>query len=90
MLLSGINIVSADSYFIKLTDQEDVYVHPVNVYAPVLEEGKSEDTFLIKEGVQGAGIWSKSNAELFIKESGADNLEIVSVRSVLGEDGSSN
>jgi hypothetical protein len=84
MLLSGMNIISVDSYFIKLTDQEDVYVHPVG------ELSSTEDAFVIKEGVKGAGIWSKSNAERFIKESEADNLEIVSVRSILGEDGSSN
>ncbi|MBK7362929.1 MAG: hypothetical protein IPJ01_11595 [Micavibrio sp.] len=83
-------MISEDSYFIRLKDQEDVYVHPVDVYAKIEEKNKEEDTFLIKEGVQGAGIWSKSNAERFIKESEADNLEIVSVRSVLSEDGSFN
>jgi len=77
MLLTTLNL--DDSYFIRLTDQEDVYVHPVGE----LSKSEEEDAFLIKEGVKGAGTWSKSNAERFIKESGADNLEMVSVKSVL-------
>lgn len=84
MLLSGMNIMSEDSYFIRLTDQEDVYVHPIG------DITNTEEAFVVKEGVQGAGIWNKVNAERFIKESEADNLEMVSVRSILIEDGSSN
>jgi len=82
MLLKGLNPISEDSYFIKLTDQEDVYVHPIG------DISNTEEAFVIKEGVQGAGIWNKVSAERFIKESEADNLEIVSVRSILIDDGS--
>ena len=80
MIFKGLNSISEDSYFIKLTDHENAYVHPVG------EITSTEDAFLVKEGLKGAGIFNKANAERFIQESEADNLELVSVRSVLGTD----
>jgi hypothetical protein len=85
MELKGINSIGDDSYFIRLSDKNDVYLHPDKSLETAEEVG-----YKLIEGTKGAGIWKKQQALNLIMESGASNLEIVKTRDVLGNDSSLN
>lgn len=63
-------------YFIRLSDNKKSFVHLQNPYKPASD-------YILKEGVKGACLWEKENAENFIKESGANNLETVKASELL-------
>jgi hypothetical protein len=83
-IFKGINAIGDDSYFIRLKDNKDTYVH--------YESQDSKNmTYRLKEGLNGAAGWHKKEGENFILESGADNLELVKISDILGKnDGSLN
>ncbi len=81
----GLNSIGDDAWFIKLTDQENYFIHFEGedkvgenvVYAP-------------KPGPEGAAIFKKGTGLRFIRESKYDNLTLVKVKDVLPNDGSLN
>ncbi len=80
---TNLNAIGADSYFIRLKDQQVYFLH--------LEgESKEEYDYMVKPGTVGACIFHKEQGEEFIKTSGYDNLELVKVLEVVGNDGSLN
>lgn len=83
ILIKGINAIGDDAYFIRLKDNKETYVH----YESQDSESK---TYRLKEGLKGAAGWHKKVGEIFIKESKDDNLELVKVSDILGNDSSLN
>ncbi|MDX2248241.1 MAG: hypothetical protein SF052_15770 [Bacteroidia bacterium] len=83
MILTGVNSLSADSYFIRLSDNKKYYIHPGKTIG-------DETEYLVKEGAVGAAIWRKAQAEEFINFTRANNLELVKVSDLLGNDGTLN
>jgi len=68
-------LIGSDSYFIRLTDAPNTYMHPI-------PEG-----YKLSEGIIGAAIWTQSNAKQFIrqlkKERGIINLEMVKAKPLI-------
>ncbi len=83
--LYGINSIGDDAYFIRLNNDIDNFVHP-----EASLETKDEVGYVIKASCVGAAIFTKKVAKNFIMASGADNLEMVKVKDILGNDNSSN
>ena len=83
--LKGINSIGDDSYFLRLTDRPDHFIHP----DPSLET-RDEAGYRVNKGAEGAAVFHKAQAKNFIKMSGAPNLEMVRVKDVLGNDNSTN
>ncbi len=83
----GLNYISADSYFIRLKDNKDWFIH---FEGDNPENPKQEVIYRVKEGAKGAGVFHKEQGSNFIIMEGADNLELVKVTDVLGNDGTLN
>lgn len=81
----GMNSIGDDSYFLRLKDKPDHFIHP----DPSLET-KDEVGYRVVQGEKGAAIFHKKQADNFIKESGANNLEMVRVKDILKNDNSGN
>ena len=83
IITKGLNSISKDSYFIRLIDDKEYYMH--------LEEDNDDNyVYNVKKGTVGACGWHKKEGEEFIKMSGRTNLELVKVLEILGNDGSLN
>jgi len=87
MVIKGMNSIGDDSYFIRLKDNKENYIHfggdnPSNP--------KEEVAYVVKKGLIGACGFHKVQGENFIKMSGADNLELVKMSDVVKDDGTSN
>ncbi len=83
MLTKGLNSLPLDTYFIRLTDNKEFYIH--------LDEHNADNyVYKVKKGLEGACGWSKVNGEKFINDSGKGNMELVKVLEVLGNDGTLN
>lgn len=82
----GINTIGEDAYFIRLSNLKNHYIH----FEGDNPKDESEVVYRVKEGTKGACVWRKKEGEEFIKYTGKNNLELVSVKSVLGNDGSLN
>ena len=67
-----------ESYFIRLIDDKECYVHIVKS-----QTKGAEDEYIIGKGVAGACLFTEENARLFIQYSGASNLEMVLIKTVL-------
>lgn len=67
-----------ESYFIRLKDDKDCFVHVVKS-----TDNANEDEYIIGKGVAGACLFTFDNATLFIQHAGASNLEVVLVKTVL-------
>lgn len=83
-MIKGLNSIDANSYFIRLTDKKNHYLHYV---------GENEDGDLkyeVKEGYSGACVWHKLHGELFIFQSRIPNLELVKVTNIIPNDGTLN
>ncbi len=79
----GMNSISLDSYFIRLTDKKNFYMH--------LEEDNNDNyVYKVKEGTVGACGWHKKEGEEFIRMHGYTNLELVKMLEILGNDGTLN
>ena len=78
MIYKGANSIGSDAYFIRLTDNKEYFIH-IN-----------EDGYIVKLGMIGACIWHEKEGKKFIKESRANNLELVKVQEILTNDGSKN
>lgn len=63
-------VLPDDAYVIRLTDHPDIFVH-------VEKETDKEITYMPKDGIAGAAIWTHKMAKRFIKKTGADNVEAV-------------
>ena len=85
MIYQGSNAIGDDTYFIRLKDNRGFYLHP----DPSLTNSK-EIGYTVREGIKGAGGWTKQNAIALIISIGAKNLEIVKVTDIIGKDHSSN
>lgn len=84
MRVVGVNNIGDDAYFIRSTDYDDYYLHPVGEFAETL-------TYRLSPGALGAAIWEIEKAVEFIKISGVNNIEPIKVSLVLGNaDGSAN
>lgn len=79
--MSEKNSTPADMYFIRLSDNKSAFLH----YEGESKEDTDKVSYRIKESVEGACIFRKENAQNFIRESGASNLEAVPVSEILGE-----
>ncbi|MBY0485926.1 MAG: hypothetical protein K2P85_01845 [Flavobacteriaceae bacterium] len=64
-------------YFIRLSDNKESFVHIENTFKFM------EANYVVKHSKIGACIWEKEKAEMFIKEAGADNLEMVKASELL-------
>jgi len=88
----GLNSIDKDSYFIRLSDKKDHFIHfegdnpndrldkfnPMSKYPPV------GVTYRVIKGEKGACIWHKKEAEKFIESVfGRQNIEMVKVTDVL-------
>ena len=83
IITKGMNSLPLDSYFIRLSNDKDQYIH--------LEEDNDDNyVYKVKKGTTGACGWHKKEGEEFIKMSGYPNLELVKVLSILGNDGTLN
>ncbi len=82
-ITKGLNYISPDSYFIRLTTDRNQYVH-------LEDESKENYTYMIKGGTAGACLWHKEQGETFIKNSGYTNMELIQALKVLGNDGTLN
>lgn len=82
----GLNKIGNDAYFIRLKDKPNFYIH----FEGDNPKNQSEVVYRVNEGSKGACVWHKKQAEEFIKYTGKNNLEFVSVKSVLGNDSSFN
>lgn len=83
MILQGLNSIGDDSYFIRLTNKKEFFIH-------LEREDDKECVYIIREGVAGACIWSKKDGEGFINKCNGSNLELVKVTKILENDGSLN
>ncbi len=82
-IVEGLNAVGSDSYFIRLKDNKEYFMH--------LDEDNKEDyVYAVKLGTVGAAIFHKEQGEGFIKSSGYTNLELVKVLEIVRNDGSLN
>lgn len=79
--LKGVNSIGADSFFIRLKDKADFFVH----YEGVNPSNNSEVVYLIRQGAVGACVWKKDKGLAFITHSGASNLELVPVKEVVSD-----
>lgn len=70
------NLIKKNAYFIRLTDNKNYFIHFENETSKKLE-------YVVKEGNIGAAIWKETEGNNFIKESGANNLEMVKVTEIL-------
>jgi len=84
---SGLNYISGDSYFIRLKDKKDFFIH---FEGDNPENPDKEVIYRVKEGAEGAGIFHKEQAENFIMMSDYDNMELVKVTDILVNDGTLN
>lgn len=62
-----------DAYFIRLTNNKKAFVHPT----------PNELHYVVKETFVGAAIWQRDKGENFIRESKADNLELVPINEII-------
>lgn len=79
MIKTGLNSISGDSYFIKLNNMENYYLH-----------FNGEGEYEARKGLEGAAIWHKEQGEAFIALSPYTNLELVNIKKVLPNDGTLN
>jgi hypothetical protein len=86
MLLKGLNNLPPDSYFIRLKDNKNAFLH----YDGDDPKDKEQVVYKVKEGFIGACIWTKEKAEAFIMQAGIGNVELARVTDVLPNDGSMN
>lgn len=82
----GLNSIDKDSYFIRLSDKKDHFIH----FEGDNPNDDSEIVYRVINGEKGACIWHKKEAEAFIKYIGKSNVEMVKVTDVLKNDGSLN
>lgn len=87
MNLKGLNSISADSYFIRLKDNKETFLH---FEGDNPDNPKEEVVYRLKQGTVGAGIWHKKEAEALIQMSGANNLEMVKASEIIKDDGTRN
>lgn len=66
-------------YLIRLTNDKNLFIHFQKVNQD--KDGKLL-SYQVCEGKQGAALWQLENAKQFIKESGHENLEIISIDEV--------
>lgn len=86
ILIKGINAIGDDAYFIRLKNDKESYVHYESE-----DRQKGTATYRVKKGLgKGVAGWHKKEGENFISESNADNLELVKVSDILGNDSSLN
>jgi len=83
--VTGLNSIGNDAYFIRLKDNKNAFVHP-----DPSKETETEVTYVVNEGPVGAAIFHKEQAENFMLLEKADNLEMVAVREIIGNDNSEN
>ena len=83
--ISGINSIGSDAYFLRLKDNKNAFIHP-----DPSKETKNEVVYVVAEGPVGAAIFHKEQAENFMLLEKADNLEMVAVREIIGNDNSEN
>ncbi len=83
MIVQGLNSISDDSYFIRLKQDKDQYVH-------LEAEDKEKYVYRIKKGTVGACGWHKKEGEEWIASTKANNLELVKMSEILGNDGTLN
>jgi hypothetical protein len=55
------NMLRKKSYFIKLKDQENMYLHFIG------QTSSGGNIYEVREGIIGAAMWKKRSAKLFIK-----------------------
>ncbi len=85
MIFNGANYFHNDSYFIRLVDNPDFFLH--------LEGTSGDDgstSYIFKEGTVGACLWRREQGEAMLEFSGADNTELVAAKDILGNDGTLN
>lgn len=83
VIKTGLNSISDDSYFIRLKNNPNHFLHFKNDLI-------SSKEYEVQEAVIGACICDKQHGEHFIKSVKNVNLELVKVHVVLGNDGSLN
>jgi hypothetical protein len=83
LVIEGINAIGDDSYFIRLIDDKNQYIH-------LEAEDDEKYTYRIKEGIKGACGWHKKDGENFIAMNEMGNIELVKMSEILGTDASLN
>jgi len=83
MIFNGLNTLSADSYFVRLTDVDDYYIHFDGIHDEELH-------YKVKKGYVVACIFHKREADILLNHINAKNIEIVKVLSVIPNDGTLN
>ena len=87
--LTGLNKIGFDAYFLRLKDNKTHFIHP-----DPSKETEKEVVYVVAEGEVGAAIFHKKQAEQFIfhsyMENKVGNLEMVSVKEIVGTDESLN
>lgn len=76
VITKGLDSISDDSYFIRLKDDIESYLH-------LEEDNKDNYVYKVKKGTIGACGWHKKEGERFINESGRTNLELVNMKDVI-------
>jgi hypothetical protein len=87
MIYTGTNTIGNDSYFIRLKDNKNTFIH---FEGNNPNDPKEDAVYRAKEGIKGACIFHKKQGEGFIKHSGASNLELVRVKSLIAPDKTEN
>jgi len=82
----GLNSIDKDSYFIRLSDRKDHFIH----FEGDNPDDDSEVVYRVIKGEKGACVWHKKECKAFIKNIGKSNVEMVKVTDVLKNDGSLN
>lgn len=82
---SGLNALGANAYFIRLTDNHNCFI----CYEGETLDGEF-DKYIVRQGKEGACIFTLQNAIAFCMQSNANNIEPVKVLEILGNDGSLN
>lgn len=67
-----------DSYFIRLKDNENYYLH----FEGDNKDDDSEVVYKVNKGVVGAAIWNFENGSNFIKKFNPSNMELIKVSEV--------
>ena len=86
MIYYNLNTLPKDSYFLRLKDNKNCFIH----FECDCDDDETESIYVVQEGVEGAEIFTKEDAYEFIVKSGANNLELVKVISILPNDGTLN